>query len=307
MNVEKVTAKSLLVVGAVHVDDIAHPTQQLVARASNPVNWTRRVGGVAANAAFAAKRTRGSNTAVNFSALVGDDATAKQLEQSLTQSGLMVQLARMPNRETGRYTAIMTHEGELHIGLSDVSLAEEFTVSHLPPIAALQQNTAILMDANLSASCLEGIASLAKSNDIQLAAMSVSPIKTRRLSALANQVDLLFCNRREALAMCPDVPATAPLHALADHLQQLGFRQFVLTDGQDPLICHSTQERHTISVPTVTATHSVNGAGDALAGATFAAWATGSTLADAVVEYGLPEAASIVKGERTASPPGDFA
>ena len=43
--------KTLLIIGAVHLDDIAQPDYPLVSHASNPVAWTQRIGGVAANAA----------------------------------------------------------------------------------------------------------------------------------------------------------------------------------------------------------------------------------------------------------------
>lgn len=306
MNADNSTPRSLLVIGAIHVDDIAHTSQALVARASNPVSWSRHVGGVGANAARAASRTLAGSVPVTFRAAVGDDAVARQLQAALLDSGLDTQLVHIPHAQTGRYTAILDHDGELYLGLADVSLAEELAVSQLALATASESCKAILMDANLSCSCLQGIATQAASQAIKLAAMSVSPVKTLKLKALASDIDLLFCNRREAMALCTaphsshSMDLSTPLSSLADQLQAQGFRQFVLTDGQAPLICQETSGRTVIPVPEVTTTHTVNGAGDALAGASFATWATGSSLADSLTSHGLPAAARVIQGMDTA-------
>ncbi len=50
-------------------------------------------------------------------------------------------------------------------------------------------------------------------------------------------------------------------------------------------------------VLTVSKTSSVNGAGDAMAGASMAAWLTGISLPDAVQRYGLVQAAAVVSGQ----------
>ncbi len=291
----------LMIVGALHVDDIATSCSPLIAQASNPVTWTQHIGGVAANAAFSAREVSSVDVAIGFCAVTGCDAVADQLEKALTDAGLNASLQRLPDCSTGRYTAVMNHDGELHIGLSDVALAERLDPELVPLGDELNPCSALLMDANLSESCLTALAERAVSRSTRLAAMSVSPAKSRRLLPIASRIDLLFVNRREAIAMIdPDLALDVPIEQLADGLSELGFRQFVLTDAAEPVLVQRDDNRQYIIVPPMTTRVSVNGAGDALAGACFAAWCNGLTLADAVRTVGLVQSARLVSGERQA-------
>lgn len=304
MNRTIFTTPRLLVIGAVHLDDIAIPLYPLVPEASNPVNWTQRLGGVAANAACAAARTLNhtTNDHVHLMAAVGNDATALLLKQALNGAGVETRLVEFPATATGRYTAIMTDKGDLHIGLADVSLAERLGESCEHEVVELSSYNAVLVDANLSENYLKTITGQAATLDISLAAMSVSPAKSQRLISMAKQIDVLFCNRREALSMNPQFSANATLEQLADGLCHIGFTRFVLTDASSSLLVQDTCCRVRLNVPKVQSIHNVNGAGDALAGASFAAFSHGIPLAQAVQEAGLVQAAMVVTGEQTAPP-----
>jgi sugar/nucleoside kinase (ribokinase family) len=136
--------------------------------------------------------------------------------------------------------------------------------------------------------------------------MAVSPSKALRLRNIASHIDLLFCNRREAAALIANDPRAAEFHdvrrpsidQLGRDLQQLGFSQFVLSDGPAPVLVTSHTEKQQIQVPELNRQRSVNGAGDAMAGATLGAWITGMTLPQAVLKLGLPMAARVVSGAR---------
>ena len=191
----------------------------------------------------------------------------------------------------------MTHEGELHIGLADVSLAERLGESTNHGIEEALEKRAVLVDANLSGQYLLAIANQRTCTHSPLAAMSVSPAKSQRLLPIAAHTDILFCNRREALAMNAHLPANTSLHHLADDLGQAGFTQIVLTDGISPLLIQDELDRVSLNVPEVESPHNVNGAGDALAGASYAAWTSGMKLIPAVQEVGLKQAAMVVRGD----------
>ncbi len=296
-----ISQKCLLVIGAVHVDDIARPDTALVPRASNPVTWTRYIGGVAANAACSAARSlnKSKQLSVEFLAAVGDDATAQQLIQSLGALNVHTRFKQFDSTSTGRYSAVMNHDGELYIGLSDVSLAERLTESMVNELTDWNGVEAVVLDANLSQTCLKALVKKATEHKIPVAAMSVSPVKTQRLVALAGEIDLLICNRREAVAMLEIEPVSADLDILAEGLLELGFNQLVLTDGHEPILIKQGTKATRVSVQHVDCTHHVNGAGDALAGATFAAWASGLSLVDAVAQVGVAASADIVTGRYT--------
>ncbi len=311
--------KHLEIIGAVHIDDIATPSESLVSRASNPVTWERRLGGVASNAACAAARfnSEQKTLSIALSAAVGDDSAARSLYQTLIQLGVTPKFQSQTNAATGRYSAVMTHDGELYIGLADVSLAESLSANDV--IKQLDDSTltrqsdytgedskiycdasirssALLLDANLSTQCLSELSQWATKHSVPCGAMSVSPAKARRLSSIANHIDILFCNRREAVALIPDMPEDAPLWSMAEALTQIGFKQFVLTDGVEPLIVQALSERTTLQISQANATRNVNGAGDALAGSSMAAWMSGYSLTEAVRDIGLAQAQAVVEG-----------
>jgi len=320
MKVANKVQKHLEIIGAVHIDDIATPSESLVSYASNPVKWEHRLGGVASNAACAAARYNNEqkSLSITLSAAVGDDSSSHSLYQTLIQLGVTPKFQIKKNSATGRYSAVMTHDGELFIGLADVSLAESLSakeiivrlgdsaldqspketkkLSHESDSEPTSANSALLLDANLSSTCLSELSSWAKKHSLPCAAMCVSPAKSVRLSPISSLIDILFCNRREALALTTDQPDNAPLWQLADALTLCGFNQFVLTDGSEPLIVQSSSERITVDISKARSTQNVNGAGDALAGASMAAWLNGYTLIEAVREFGLGQARAVVEG-----------
>ena len=298
----------LAIIGALHIDDVAHSSSPLVSRASNPVTWEQSVGGVAANAARAAARCDFSCQSIEFTAAVGDDPISHSLAAALSACNITPALQTITGYPTGRYSAIMNHDGELYIGLADVALAERLDTGHVQELAQRGPYAAILADANLSRQCLNSVAIAAASSNTPFAALTVSPGKSLRLRPVARQVNVLFCNRREAMALIANDDAAAELddgnhvntEQLADGLSELGFTQIVLTDAQEPILVQDTDNRYHLPVPIVRNPYTVNGAGDAMAGACFAAWASGLSLYDSVKDYGLVMAAKIVCGEQRA-------
>ncbi|MEE9321681.1 MAG: PfkB family carbohydrate kinase [Granulosicoccus sp.] len=292
------TARSVLIVGAAHIDEIAYPDNILQAHASNPVHWQRRLGGVGINVALAACDSRPTAT-IRFMAAVGDDTAGAQLAKTLDRELLESQLITIPGQTTGRYAAIINEHGELYIGLADVSVAEALTPQALLPFMIPARSDTLVLDANLSVDCLAQLARWQKEQpgDEHCAtiALAVSPTKAVRLKPLASQIDTLFCNRREASALTGQ-QAESPAGQLADGLLQVGFRCFVLTDGGEPLLVQTANNREHISVAAVDRVKQVNGAGDALAGATIAALADGCDIGDALRDSGLPAAAAILTG-----------
>jgi len=300
--------KKLAIVGAVHVDDIARSSSPLVSRASNPVSWEQQIGGVAANAARAAALCALDHQTIELTAAVGEDPLAAALSSALSACNVTPHLLPMSGCLTGRYTAIMNNDGELYIGLADVALAEQLDLNHVNDIARRGPYCAMLVDANLSNHCLASLATLALRMTAPLAALTVSPSKALRLRPIADKINLLFCNRREALALIANDDAAAELSSanpvsagqLADGLSELGFTQIVLTDAQAPILVQDGNQRYQIPVPAIDDPYTVNGAGDAMAGGCFAAWAAGENLYDSVKNTGLALAAGVVRGEHRA-------
>lgn len=284
------TQHRLLVVGGMHVDDIANPLQALQVGVSNPVRWEQRVGGVATNAA----RVAAKSVPTTLYAAVGEDAMAQALTNAFDSDAVTLRPCRINGKATGRYTVVLNPDGELHLGLSAVTLAEALTadwvLAHLTPEAA-----GLLVDANLSQDTLLNLTRhVGQNSSTRIIALPVSPARCIRLLPAAKYIDLLICNVSEARQLT-DVESVSEMFPA---FNKLHFQQVVVTDSGNPVTVLSDQGIHSIAVPRVqTIQQAVNGAGDALAGATVAAWIGGSSLVDAIEQCGIGAALDVLNGD----------
>ena len=298
----------LVCVGALNVDLVFRLAGPVRARASNVATLERRVGGVAANVAraYAAERAGAPVPGPHGPAPGGPllvcavgDGPAPACE------GVELLGVERPGAAGSTYAAVLDADGELRLGLAATDVVETLAAgevrARLGGRLGGRRAGAWLVDANLSAACL---ADLAGGTREPFAAMAVSPEKARRLAPVASRVDCLFCNRREAVALT-GTDADAPLDALARALRERGWRRAVLTDGPAPLIVVEPDGTTVLDVPRAPGAGDgpgVNGAGDALAGATLVHWLAGVPLADAVARAGLPAAARHLAPTRSPRP-----
>ena len=179
-----------------------------------------------------------------------------------------------------------------------MATAESLTLQDIDGSQEAHQSDYLLVDANLSPRCLQEICQSAHQSRQKIMALGVSPAKVKRLKQLATMIDVIICNRREADALTEGCTPPLSLKHYAEELIRSGFKSCVITDGPNPICVSANGQSVLINLPTIEQTHSVNGAGDALAGATFVAWAGGTSLNDAVRDQGIQAAKSVVTGLR---------
>ena len=296
--------KNIVIVGGLLVDDIAISTENLRPSCSNPVSWHHRLGGVATNVA----RVAAQQVGVLLIACTGDDEYGKRLAGLLAQHSLSSSLVIRSGESSDRYTAVLDSDGELFIGLADASLVERMRWSDIEQRLPEWRPEAIVIDANLSQICIsESISALAShyESPVPVYALAVSPAKSVRMLHVAEKVDVLLCNRREAAALT-NLDWQEDINRLADGLLEQQFSSFVITDGGDPILVQEMvqdrQSRSFVPVPEITIDKNVNGAGDALAGATIVQLINGQSLPQAVSCAGLEAARAVLFGS-TESPP----
>lgn len=252
------------------------------ARASNPVRFELSTGGVGANLARAAVSS-GLVDVVRLVAPTGADGLAPDVATSGFE-GIDICAVPVAGSEAGRYVAIIDADGDLVSGYADTSACD--AADAVPLLAECPASArSMVIDANLSTTTMD---TLLTSLPIARYALAVSPHKAVKLLPLADRIDTLFCNRREAAAMTGRA-LDEPLSTLSKSLEERGFSTHVLTDGSSELIVLNNGELKTVAVAPVTSNEhgNSNGAGDALAGATIAAVHIGQSLASAVTGAGL--------------------
>lgn len=284
----------VVVIGGLLVDDIAIAAENVKPRSSNPVIWQHRLGGVATNVA----RVVAQQLGILLIANTGDDNDGKMLSQLLSQQSIASALVIWSNEASDRYTAVLNPDGELFVGLADAQLVERLRWGDIKARLPQQRPSAIVVDANLSEQCLvETLEALDThyTPRVPVYALAVSPIKSRRWLTLAKRVDVLLCNRREAAALT-DLPDESPIDALANGLMAHKFARFVITDASDPVLVQEHNSRTYIPVSNIAIEAAVNGAGDALAGATISELVRGQALPQAV-QAGLAASADVLSGK----------
>lgn len=281
----------IVIFGALHRDLVGVLRDPHTAGASNAVRFSLSTGGVGANVARAAIRSQQIDN-IRLVCPTGEQGLDTDLA-AVGFNDIDVCPVAVPGATSGRFVAIVDARGELMNGYADTTACEAANYLDLLQECPASARTVVL-DANLSE---EAIAGLATALPIRRCALAVSPGKARKLIPIADRIDLLFCNRREAVALT-GLNIEESASSLSEALIRLGFTTHVLTDGEAPLIVADVSGQTSIEAAAVTLTCTGNavGAGDALAGATVAALHAGQSLRAAIRESGLPAAAAVITG-----------
>jgi len=298
------TQPQLFVIGALHVDEIATADTPFILGESNPVSWIQRVGGVAANAARAASAAA-PDTNITLLANCGNDANAQNLRSAMLETGVDV-LTPYTNRcNAGRYCAVIQPNGDVLIGLADVSQAEAISAEAITEHLHKLRVDAILLDGNLSATTIKEFAA-APQTKTALMAVCVSPAKSDRFVESLAFLDVLFCNRQEAAALTAKIEnaADGSVEPKLESLCSQGCAHIVMTDGANGVHIQSGRDHSHLTANAIENSHTLNGPGDALAGATAAnlltADITHQRLTEAVLTRGMPAAGAVLAGDNVA-------
>lgn len=306
---EQPTRPRVSVIGAANLDMEMHLVDSWQSAVSNPVSCTERTGGVAANVAQQLAKT----CETDLYTTLGDDAAGNRITRDLQAGNVFIRNLSHAH-PTGIYVAVLEPNGELKAGLADTAGIESVggqQLQHLNVQWPLQQ--AICFDCNCSENLISAITGKLILSDHGnnpdhhpadkplIAALGVSPGKIRKLQAHTMQIDLLFANRSELVELSA-MHGCDSLDALALAVHDAGIKRVVATDGANDIVVIDQGSTERLPVRSITIesgttkpagsysncrVNSVNGAGDALAGATLGALLSGVPLVTAVSEFGI--------------------
>lgn len=275
---------SAVFVGGAHVDLAGSLAAPPVAGASNPGRLVRRPGGAGLNTASVAAAL---GLATTVAGPVGEDPEAAALRRVLAERGIGDGLVAMAGAATGTFVSIVAPDGQMVIGLADLSINEavaaDWFLSRCRPALAADL---WFLTANQQPATLMALAEAAEGRHV--AAAAVSAAKAGRLAGCLARVDLLFANLGEARSLA-GLPG-ADAGELACRLRDAGVGAGVISAAGAPLAFWQDGEVDSLAPPPLAAAIAdVNGAGDALAGTVLAGLARGLTMARAV-ELGIAAA-----------------
>lgn len=289
---------SVVVAGAALTDLLAHSRAPIVPRTSNPARLHTASGGVGRNIAENLARL-GSEVALL--AAVGPDAFGDTLIAETAAAGVDTGLVITTPEPTGTYLAVLDHDGELSVALSDLAGTDALRPALLEHAsAAIASADVLVVDANLPVTVVTWLLDVAAAAGVDVVIEPVSVAKAERVAAALSPerpVRLLTPNADELVAMtglADPRAAVAQLHArgVADVWVRRGAR------GGD----WHAGTAEPVAIPGVSCTVvDVTGAGDAATAGWVHAHLSGATDLEAAA-FGHACAALTVASPRTVRP-----
>lgn len=264
----------VLVAGASNLDRICRLDSAMADGASIPGRVSEFPGGAGLNVA---SNLAAFGLPVTFATVLGADTGADALRKAMKDRGVTARINSV-DVASASYTAILQPEGDLVVAVNDMDIYQHFDAGALnDTLAGFGAADWLVVDANLKRSVLEQLSH----SGFQFAALTVSTTKAPRLRNLSNRLDLLFTNRREALALAEE-DVNGAMDRSVRALRELGIRRAVISDGASPVAVLDDETSSMIALPDCSVVRDVTGAGDALAAGTLWRLMAGEELCDAV-------------------------
>ena len=280
--------------GGANVDVTWRPSAEVSFGTSNPAGRFMSVGGVAANVS---RTLAGLGLAVSVVAKIGRDADGGLVRAALEGRSVNTGfLLPNPNHSTGVYSAVLSPEGDLVLGLADMAIHDSFSPVSLPAEDAFGSDWAAwVLDANLPPETLEEIVRRRPPGTL-LVLDSVSRAKAPRLRDIITDADIVFSNDSEITSLMQEEdPESAAAAARRD-----GVSTVVLPRGPNGVWVFGEDGLRTFDPPDGDIT-SVTGAGDALLAGTVYALVRGLSM-DGAMTFGIRvAAATLASAEPVAS------
>lgn len=256
-----------VVIGGANMDIAGRPDARLVRRDSNPGTVRLSPGGAGRNIAH--------NMAllgcdVRFVSAFGDDAHARELQESCRAAGMDVsESITIPGASTSTYLFIMDEGGDMELAISDMGIYDELVPARLERKLDLIEHAALcVVDTNIPA---ESLRWLAEHVSVPLFCDPVSTAKAHKLQGILGSLHTLKPNRLEAEILSGvAIHDDASLAEAADKLLDAGLEQVFVSLDARGLYCANRERRVTLPIiPGEVA--NATGAGDSMMAAI--AWA----------------------------------
>ncbi len=251
-------AEIIVCIGGINLDRKLRPLARLLPGSSNPCEAQESPGGVARNVAENLARL---GQPVALIGAVGSDLSGQMLLTQAEAAGIQTAaVLRLQGSASDSYTAVLTPEGTLDLGLAAMPLVERLTPWSLTPSRALRDGAALIVaDGNLPSATVQALIAAGEQGP-PLVLVAVSEAKMARLPQRLHGLHLLILNLGELTTVAADAAsALAALHARG------AVRVLVTRGAHGVWLSEVGQAPREIAAPPVEAIVDVTGAGDALA------------------------------------------
>lgn len=200
----------VLVIGASGVDIKARVSQPLESGIANPGVVQQTLGGAARNIAENLAHLEVSPILLSA---VGEDHAGDFVLNKTAKAGVdTTYVLRVPSVHTGSYVAIVDHEGQVAVGVSEYDIVDAIAPRYLQSNRQLFADASmVVIDANLSPKTINSVFTWAKRYDVPVCADPTSQPLAHKLIPHLADLYMVTPNAVEAATLCqfPEPPTTS--------------------------------------------------------------------------------------------------
>jgi len=236
----------VICIGAALVDDLFHATDPMLMHTTNEVTVTRSAGGVSRNIAHQLSLI---NIPVQLISVFGNDADGEWLKKICADAGILLDSSITAAVPTGKYTAIINHDGSMFTALLTNAALYLITPDYLQAHEALLKTANyILVDANLSVSTINWLVQFTNQHAIRLIIEPGSVPPAKKI-AVANfdGLYLITPNEDELPVLCSE-EATTTEEQIKELLGR-GVQNILLHKGKAGSALYKKNETLQLSAP----------------------------------------------------------
>ena len=290
--------KNILCSGNVSVDIKAYSAEVDETEAYREGSIELVPGGVGRGMAINLKHL-GLNTFIH--SVIGKDIFGEYLRNGLKEEGINTTLlAESQERKTALFSVMASRGKSATCVYSTQILKEIIFDSKVEKVIKENDISAFVLDSNLSEETLEGFYNYKKSHpEIFVFQNATAPDIAKKTMQYAPLIDLFGCNEYEAAAILGE-SSVLPDLTTADKFQALGYKNFIITFGEQGVMVRIGNE--TWNEPPYTPSQIVDtiGAGDAFASGFLMGFLEGDPV-KRCIHYGLACAKETLLTRQTVS------
>lgn len=290
--------KNILCSGNVSVDIKAYSAEVDETEAYREGSIELVPGGVGRGMAINLKHL-GLNTFIH--SVIGKDIFGEYLRNGLKEEGINTTLlAESQERKTALFSVMASRGKSATCVYSTQILKEIIFDSKVEKVIKENDISAFVLDSNLSEETLEGFYNYKKSHpEIFVFQNATAPDIAKKTMQYAPLIDLFGCNEYEAAAILGE-SSVLPDLTTADKFQALGYKNFIITFGEQGVMVRIGKE--TWNEPPYTPSQIVDtiGAGDAFASGFLMGFLEGDPV-KRCIHYGLACAKETLLTRQTVS------
>ncbi|MDD7568656.1 MAG: winged helix-turn-helix transcriptional regulator [[Actinobacillus] rossii] len=293
---------TIVCIGAANLDKKIKTTHELQGYTSNPITSKVSIGGVVRNIAENLGRLEQEVVLIST---VGNDPEWSRIKALSSPFMDTESVITIEGQSTGCYTALLDIDGEMYLGLADMSIYDYFKPELLIKQQQYLRNAkCLVVDLNCPKETIEFLCAYAQKQQIKLAVIAVSEPKMKHLPKQLTGVDCLFINKGELSAFVERILNTDEnLKDAVNEVLNMGVKQIILTAGSKGVLSANKESYQWYEVKQLESSKivDVTGAGDSFSAAYINAWLQNQNEQQCILA-GMTNAYYTIQSEFTVRP-----